>query len=901
MGLGKRKKIPGIQLVKSKSSPIFGLILIFLVLISLNSKIKISEAQSIPESWQDPINLSNSGGTQNPTLLKGPSGQLHAIWEDDYASFVNRNFTDSWGQNFPLDLPFYQQKYKIIADKSGWYYVFWINEDNNLQYSGSSEANMSLTGNWLSAATIASSVVAFDVNVDDNNQINLVYTRALDTIDTPAGIYYKRTLGTISNWSDSRLIYQSKYYRSLIPPEGEITVANVSSENETHVSVNSTLIDGNISIFLGWENASLKRLFYSKSIDNGQTWQQPMEIVTPSQDLILITPRSLETVFLPETILQFWKLSEPGGNCTLNYRTSPDKGESWTTSQSLDSVFGKCPDTLHWDYLNTNTILFVAQKQNTIFLVAWDGTNWSQPQAQPELNQFINPVTFDLIEFSTISPVISNDTLYLVGKDQSASNDIFFTQKNFDDISGWYSGYSGWSPIQISDIGKGPVFGLTSVNGTKDQFNFLVTTKNFEKTNSSKLQNLTISSSGGQSLLTISDKLEGDATQITSATDSVGLRTALLWKGGKFGQIFTKWAFQDQIDNPVGWSTDAQLQTSITGQFPAVTAKDNHELFAIFSNSYNDQKGLFFVSSLNGGENWTTPILISDFSTLENCPFFDQSSIVADSSTNLFIQFQCSTYPGGTGSLGLYAIQSSDSGITWSSPVLITEQPVTWNKLLFDGIDTVHRIWKIEDTTTSLQHSFSKDQGKTWSSPYTVAIIEDSAGPTSSTIDPDGNIHILQAAHLPNGLSSAIYYRWNGTNWINGQILSLESAGYGLITSITTGIDSLNKLQAGIALTTQSNNNEESYLITANYPLTIETVLIENPQSENAIPTNSELQTSESTPEPIQNTIQATEPAPLNTQPTRSTPTFLGVIAGVGVSLGFIVVMLFIYRKKIQK
>ena len=901
MGYGLKKSIPWSVFTRTKSSPILGLILFLLVLFLLNAKLKVAEAQSITQGWQDPINLSNSGGTQNPTLLKGPSGQLHAIWEDDYASFVNRNFTDSWGQNFPLDLPFYQQNYKIIADNSGWFYVFWINEDHNLQYSGVSEANMSLTGNWLSATTIASSVVAFDVDIDDNNQVHLVFTRALDTNETPSGIYYQRTLGAISNWSDTRLIYQSKYYRSLIPPEGEMTVADVNSSDQMNVSVNTTSIDGNISIFLGWENPSLKRLFYNKSTDNGQTWQQPMEIVTPSQDLILITPRNMQTVFLPETILQFWELSEPGGNCTLNYRTSSDKGESWTTPLSLDSVFGKCPDSLHWDYLNPQTVLFVAQNQNTIFLVAWNGKNWSQPQAQPELNQFINPITFDLIEFDKSSPVISDNTLYLVGKDQSASNDIFFTQKKFDDISGWYSGSSGWAPIQITDIGTGQVYGLTSANGTKDQFNYLFTTKNNEKTNTSVLQALTISLSGGQSLLKISDNLEGEASQITSAIDQGGLRTALLWKGGKFGQIFTKWAFLDQIDNPVGWSTDTQLKTTSTGQFPSITSNNNHELFAIFSNSYVGQKGLFFISSTNGGENWTTPILISDFSNLENCPFFDQSSIVADNSENFYILFQCSTYPGGTGSLGMYAIQSSDAGKTWTDPVLVTEQPVTWNKLLFNGTETIHRVWKIEDTTTTLQHSFSKDQGKTWSSPSNVAIIEDRTGPTSSTIDPDGNLHVLQTAYLPNGLPSAYYYRWNGTKWANGQTLSLESAGYGLITNIATGIDSSNKLQAGFAMISQSNNNEESFLITANYPLSIENILVENPQIENPISTNSNLQTSESTPIPIENLVLTTTPPPLNTQPTRSTPTFLGVLAGVVVSMGFIVIVLFINRKNNQQ
>jgi hypothetical protein len=901
MDLGKFIRLRGVPLSKTKKSPKVGLILFLSISISLAFGSKVSHAQTIPESWQSPINLSNSGGTQNPLLLKGNSGELHAIWEDDYAKFVNRNFTDAWGQNFSLDLPFNGQRYQIVADNTGWFYVFWINgENNNLQYSGVAERNFGQSGSWLSAVTLATSVVSFDVDIDVNNQTHVIFTRALDTNDAPAGIYYTRTFGGVSGWTDARLIYQSKYFRSMLPPEGEANIGNLIADEAANVSVNTADLDGNISIYLGWENPALKRLFFDKSSDNGQTWQQPQEVITPSQDVIQVTPISLETAFLPGTILQFWKMSEPGGNCSLYYRTSANNGQDWTSQQSLDSTFGRCPDSLNWDYLNSEVILFIAQNQNTVFLVAWDGKNWSLPQAQPEINQFLNPVTFDIIEFDTISPAVYDDTLYIAGKDKSSSNDIFFTQKKLTDVTGWFSGSSGWSPIQTTEIGQGPLLALNAVGSANNQFNFLLTTNNYEKVNRSNLLALPLSASGSPSLATISDNLEGKADQLASAVGYGGARTAVLWRGGELGQIYSKWVFQDQFSNPVGWSIEKQLETTVTGQFPAITAKNHQDLYAIFSNSYSGQRGMLLVSSNDGGEKWSVPKLVSDFATIENCPFFNQSSIAADNGSNLYVLFQCSTFPGGTGAISLYAIQSSNSGDTWSTPTLVSDQPVTWNSVLFDGNETIHRIWKIEDSKTTIWHSYSKDQGLSWSSPSNVAIIEEQVGPSSAVTDTDGQLHFLQAAYLSNGLPTVTYFRWEGNKWANFQTINLESAGYGDITQLAAGIDLNGNLQAGIALNMHTNSANTSVLITASYPLTNENLAETGAQGENVQPTAlaSAVTTDTAATAPAATVaVASTEPPPLNTQPTRSTPMFLSVGAGVLVSLGFIALILFKTRK----
>ena len=900
MGITNKNINPIQSLGRSKKSSVSGLILIVMILFSLNFGIKNSTAQSIDENWQEPINLSNSGGTDNPYLVKGNSGELHAIWEDDYANLVNRNYTDSWGQNFALDLAFSGQQYKIMADNNGLFYVFWINQtNNNLQYSGVSEGNFGNEGSWSSPATIASAVVAFDFDIDENNQVHLIYTRALDTPEIPTGIFYQRSLGGLSGWTDARLIYESKYYRSMIPPEGENGQIVSTISGLMHVNVNTKMVDGINTIILGWENPYLRRLFYDVSRDNGQTWGQPQEIISPSQELILITPSNLNTIFLTDQVFQIWEMKEPGGNCSLQYRISSNNGLDWTTQQSVDTIFGRCPDSLHWDILSSGELLFVAQNQNTVFLVVWNGSKWSLPQGQTALNQFINPATLDIIEFEKIYSVIFNDTLFLVGKDKSNSKDIFFTQKKLANIQDWYSDSSNWSPIQSTLIGQSPITGLSAIRGENGRFHFLLTSKNNEKINASNFQILSVSSSGSPILSNLQDNLEGLISSITTNTSPLGDRTIALWQGGKLGQIYNKWAFLDQIDNPVGWSSENQIQTTSTGQFPALASIKDNEFIGVYSNSFDNQKGLFFIKSEKDGENWSVPIQILDLNSIDNCPFIDQSSIAADELDNVYLLFECSTFPGGIGDLSLFSMQSTDLGTSWSEPTLVVEQPVTWNQVVQDNKNWIHRLWKIEDQNTSIWHSYSTDQGNNWSSPANLALLEEKSGPTTATSDAEGKIHLLQTYYAPDGISLVAYYIWDGVKWINSQLLDLRTAGYGIIYDIAAGVDSNNFMQVGIAFNTTVNNVDSGTLISANYPLSIENLPVENNPA-NPSPTENTITTTvvDNSSQDIV-PMETVVPEELNKQPGKNSASFLSIIIGVGISFVFIVVILFFMRNKL--
>ena len=856
-------------------------------------------AQSNDGNWESPLNLSNSGATKNPVLIKGISGKLHALWQDEYAKFVYRFYEDGWSKTYNLDLPFYGFSFKTIVDQTGWIYVFWIDEtNNNLYYSGVNENSFGNEANWLGSNLLASSVVAFDVTIDENNDTHLIFTRARETSELPAGVYYSKTRSGISSWSTAKPLYTSKYYRSMISPEGVTGPAVVFNLDLTHVNIATSNINGEIHVFAGWDNPDIKRLYYSKSADDGSNWEDPVEIVSPSSELINITPKKLRSIVTADGIMQLWEITEPGGNCSLFYRTSEDQGQQWSYQQSLDSVFGQCPDQLSWTPINNNQILFITGKQNVITLIVWNGKDWSIPQSQDGLNQLINSDTLDLISFNSYDTLLSDNTLYIIGTDNTSSQDVWITQKSLGDVNTWFEGNISWSPINIQNLEGVKVNDLQGFPGTNGLFHFVWTQPNSTTLNTSMLQLLSVSPNGPNGITTIRDNLEGNATQLSTAATVENDRLALLWQGGKFGHLYSAWVFLTQATNPVGWSQPGQVSNTQIGYSPSIAKMNDQRLFAVYAVPFSEEWGIFWLTSDDGGETWSQPQKINSVTPNEDCPQILKPNPLVDNTGNIHVLYICSTYEGGSGALSLNGVLSTDQGENWSEPSLIIGQPTTWSEQFIDLSFNIHRLWKINDGKTGLWHSFSNDNGNTWSNPENFALLEELDGATNATIDQDGQIHVFQAILSDTGDSSVGYYRWTGEKWINIQSLDLSAAGEGQISSIASGVDSSNNLQLGVSLTVNQYFPIESKIISASYPLNLTTTPNDSGNVvETVIP--------QGTPgNDIQGQITATlEPSP--TQPvqidlsqSQTLPAWLGITAGVILSLFFIVLAFILIRNR---
>jgi hypothetical protein len=81
-----------------------------------------------------------------------------------------------------------------------------------------------------------------------------------------------------------------------------------------------------------------------------------------------------------------------------------------------------------------------------VYLLAWDGTAWSEPQAQSILYSFLDPFTEDTVNFRCRQYAVQDgDRLIVVGCDTIGDGDIWLATRNLDDISTWFASPSAWS------------------------------------------------------------------------------------------------------------------------------------------------------------------------------------------------------------------------------------------------------------------------------------------------------------------------------------------------------------------------------------------------------------------------------------------------------------------------
>jgi hypothetical protein len=894
------KKLKSLNLKNKKQTIRLFVISLVLLLFSSTSILSV-EAQTQGNNWTQPENLSNTGATTNPRLITSASGRLHAFWEDQYSQVAYKYLeNDVWSNNFNLSLPFYQTDYKLVTDQTGWILAFWIDPgSNNLYYSGVQELNVPIVSRWFSPIRVSSGVTAFDISIDSSNQINLVFLRALDTEDLPSGIYYQKTQGNFQRWGTSNILYQSKYFRNQLPPVDSTAAQTVIESNWSHVDIETGEAD---QFYVSWENPALKRLYYSYSSTNGNSWTEPEIISSPSPDNTYLTPQNLLTANLPNHTMQIWQLSEPGGNCSLQYRVSLENQNDWSPQQSLANLVNECPENISWFPSGEADTLFVFSGANKFTIIAWNGERWSLAQSQSELNQFTNPNTFRSLEFTQYATIINFPEIHNIAIDE-ISEDVWYSHKTFGNLEAWYNTLSEWSTISNAVITENNITNLKSFNGLDGYPAFIWSVEDFKDDGSvfSKLQIAKIQPDGFvPGYISVRNNLSGKINSLSLNTNLAKERLALIWQGGIYGQLINTWADLNELNNPVGWSEINTDTTFPAIQSPMLVNTNGSDMYAVFSTQYQENRGIYTSLSMDAGETWMEPKLLYSGVNIGDCPLIKNPELAIQNDIYTLL-YTCYTDTGGVGPLSLNFVSSNDAGQSWSTPQMIAEGEILWSKLIQSQDGTLHQLWMVYNGETALFHNYSLDNGQTWLSRTNFSLIEGKYPVIHVSADHTGQLHVLHAVPLENNNTVVQYHIWNGSSWINGESLELFTYQAQDNLLLTSTIDKNQNLTIGIIISSSSIETDTNQLITARYALGIEPpeeplvaplpAPVENNTSE--INQDSSSPTSETTP-----LLEPTPVPVLNNQQSENTNAWLGIVIGSVAAFGLMVlIFLFIKRK----
>jgi hypothetical protein len=410
----------------------------------------------LPEGWQLPLNLSLSGATDNPQMVRDRAGDLHVLWRDAIDGFVYATGSeDDWSDPIAPELPFFTRRYffeleaedetplfepVLAADKAGNIHSFWINSfegDTTLYHSSVPGGDFTNYDSWSARQPLDDAARKVVWTMDDAGTIHIAYIRPVESSARPSGIYTRR-LEQGAEWSDPVLLYASRYLRDVNADEANIQI----------------LADGD-DLFAVWDDSGREQVYFARSTNGGQNWRAPQEIDRRSleDDQVAAGPGGITVGSDGETLILSWRGGhEPGRACVQYASVSSDRGQTWSLREYQEGLPG-C--LIHPRIVATDAGIFLLgtteqegigrEVVQTDYLMAWDGERWSDPQVQEPLSSFINPDTFQPVLLSCLQAWAEDKQIRFLGCDEGNGRDVWLIAREMGDIEDWFPQPSVWT------------------------------------------------------------------------------------------------------------------------------------------------------------------------------------------------------------------------------------------------------------------------------------------------------------------------------------------------------------------------------------------------------------------------------------------------------------------------
>ncbi|MDX1437473.1 MAG: sialidase family protein [Anaerolineales bacterium] len=790
--------------------------LISLVISAVLAAIGVSAlalAQAGDLSWENPTNLSKSGSASNPIMVVTSDGILHVIWNDSFLDYFYTSFDgEAWTEPETVPYPFDDEGESaplLVADNEGNIHAFWTNEDNTLFTSQVSSNNFGRGFGWSSVLRLAPLVSVFDVSVDEQDRLFLSFIRYEDYLDSPAGVYFRRSFNDGFTWSSEETIYTSPYLRSEEPEGGNLNItADVLSDEESR-------------IYLVWDNPLRERVFYSMSADNGETWQEPVEIDAPDTDSNITDPFNIDIYAADGEALIVWQVGDPEGTCQNQYQWSPTAGASWTAPQLLSGNEIGCERGIEFVEMSDGLVLFLTVDFDGYSLRAWDGALWGSAQPQEKLTSFTDPETFNKLELECPQIAVhGDDQLYFIGCATDLSGDIWITHRENGDLLDWFPVAENptWSPIEPIEFTNQPVGDLRTVVDNEGRLHIVWDTPlDAEQSDTaSSLIYTRLENGVWSSPNAVVSSPNGPSNHPDLVIDEDD-RLHLVWSGGEEGNIYYSWADASIAVSSSEWVDPVQLPAPDVGaSSPTIFIDPSGTIYVAYAITVNESRGIYLTSSRDSGETWETSIEVFNAAGA-GWEMVDAPRLTGGLDGSLYLLWTRYTLPSGVRPVALYYSRSLDQGGTWDSPESLYNGQIDWSEILATSSGDIHRMWQVTEAgIPNMYHWFTRDGGETWNNPDHIPGLGD-GGVTNIAADPGGQLQLLNLSADIIGDHFVRHWRWDGSAWISEESLNLGSRTIAEANSISGAVSASGELSAilsGFVFGTDPQDTPHSLLFT---------------------------------------------------------------------------------------
>lgn len=565
-------------------------------------------------------------------------------------------------------------------------------------------------------------------------------------------------------------------------------------------------------IYAVWDDRPQKRIFIVTSNDGGLNWGPVKEMVAPQANLGYQTPFNADIDILKDKVLATWFVGNVGSRCVPYSWSSADGGETWGEQTPIAPDSGQCPEKSEFIPMDPAYSVDILTVQGNLALSAWNGTNWSNPEVQTGPSSITNPATFEPVTLGCQQVVPFKDRLLVVGCDAGNGGDIWFIERKLDSLEYLFPLPTQWS-------------GDTNIISTPRKISSVASASdNAGNVHAVWVQSPNVSTDVSSPVIQYSSWNGSDWTKpspIFSNLDGLPLnlslqidgqkRLLLSWVNQNTGEMMFTWSNVVRANIPQEWLPPLiVIAPSKLTNSPEILVDGANRIVIAYAITLNENRGIYIIQSTDLGETWSSPVKVFD-AVAADWEMVDQPKLAVTEDGTLHILFTKYALMEEPQPVGLYYSQSGNGGLTWTSPETVSEQPVQWSKLTaYQG--TLHRLWQEKNRAVAqTNQQVSNDAGKNWNAVSKIPSNADLNSQPDVSVDGTGNLHFVQV----KGQEEQNFEEWELSqgNW---QLVESRKVGVNPLDSppsATSGITSEGKVYSLLQFPKLVNDKVETEIL----------------------------------------------------------------------------------------
>ena len=732
--------------------------------------------------WSEPINLSQTGGTDEPVMVADSGGTVHVLWQDLLEGFVyTRGDGRQWSAPQAIRPPFGRAVQQaegasrapatphsptLVAGAENAIHALWADDSGALFHSSVAADRFTSEVAWSPPQQLSEAATGWTVTAEADGQLHVAYARSRDSLDLSAGIYYRSSVDGGQTWMTPTVLYESPYLRTV--SVGEVDVDIMSHENLLTVA---------------WDDPSLERVYMARSTNSGSDWSEAEQVDgrEPSDGLDARRPTSLRLVVQGDLLIRIWRAGHLSVDCALFQQVSQDNGRSWTTREPILTAMNGCPEAVELRPVDDENLLLVAYLAEQAYLAAWRDGQWGEPQTQPALQTIIDPRTYRPVDLGCRQSVVVQGEqqtsvllLLVVGCDRTSQLDIWLRSRTATSLLRTLApeGSDLWQIAELRELDDSPATQLSLVAGANDIAHAIWI--EYDSVAASSSGQALYARRDGESWTAPQAILGNSVSRLTVIPFSNGNNLAAAWVDAVSGNLLVSQASGSNAQAATEWSPAVSIPImGAAVHRPELVESPDGILRLLYSVSLNEGRGVYLSESADGGLTWSEGRPVFD-AAAAGWTMVGASALAESDPGGLHAIWTQEQAPPSEETVALYYSASPD-GISWEAPTRLAAGDLIWADILAGRGRAIHMLYQTADAT--VWHRYSSDEGATWTQTQALSASANGPKPVAATIDRGGDLHLLYIEPYGPmvGRGQLVYWRWSEMVWEQIDVTVLEA------------------------------------------------------------------------------------------------------------------------------